>query len=576
MTHVNEPGAPLLVPPSPPAPPPDAGGLVPFYPRGAVYISSAPTDLWRARSIAAAINAEGVAVFLDETNLDGNSPNGQYLWAVNVADHVLVHLANTIGPNSIRDAGASLTRRYIWLVLGAAFARRLRVFCLLDGVSTAELAEEKTLWPLVRGNHPYEMERIEHYVKDCVIRLHDRNPLPTGAGMTVCMWFDKQDRSQAGAVKQLLVKIKPKRGFHCITHEWTARTRAEQLGAAGTLGNAVVVFFGQDGFPGWTDPDFVAHLRRYKGDDRPIILVGLPGYKGTPVVPESIPGTRVWWLDARNTPAFPLEPFLWAVGGYRLDHRPQPVGTSVRTVLRVARPGPDGPSVAPGQGSEQLVREEIEDVLAAHQLRPERVVARWTADGAFLLFDAVDKVDAVAVALSERVRDRPAQFRMGAATGPVELVPRNGGDLGLYGAAVARAIRLEIAAAPCSLLVDGATFEAFPDDCRREYAAQALVPSTGAAIPARRRVFADVPPNTRPPAVEQDRRAVVEMMERLYPESKLDTLMFLLEMPTGEQPSDRDPHNKRVAAVRRWAVSPAGPGVEKLTAELRHLEGHGP
>jgi hypothetical protein len=66
------------------------------------------------------------------------------------------------------------------------------------------------------------------------------------------------------------------------------------------------------------------------------------------------------------------------------------------------------------------------------------------------------------------------------------------------------------------------------------------------------------------------------MMERLYPESRLDTLMFLLEMPTGEQPSDRDPHNKRVAAVRRWMVSPAGSGVEKLKAELRHLEGHGP
>ena len=68
------------------------------------------------------------------------------------------------------------------------------------------------------------------------------------------------------------------------------------------------------------------------------------------------------------------------------------------------------------------------------------------------------------------------------------------------------------------------------------------------------------------------RQDVVRLFDRLYPEDKLEQLVFLLEMPLDMQPSLMlIPLAGRRAEVLRWAASPYGPGVDVLVAELRFL-----
>jgi hypothetical protein len=81
---------------------------------------------------------------------------------------------------------------------------------------------------------------------------------------------------------------------------------------------------------------------------------------------------------------------------------------------------------------------------------------------------------------------------------------------------------------------------------------------------------ADLPPSTAPHS-PGDRKEVVRLFKKLYPEAKLDTLIFLLELPIGAQPSQTLSHDQRCNAVLRWAVSPAGPGLPRLHEALREL-----
>ena len=74
-------------------------------------------------------------------------------------------------------------------------------------------------------------------------------------------------------------------------------------------------------------------------------------------------------------------------------------------------------------------------------------------------------------------------------------------------------------------------------------------------------------------APANNRSEIVRLFGKLYPESKLDTLAFLLAMPHDIRPSAALAYDERCNAVMRWAEASADVGLARLEVELRELVG---
>jgi hypothetical protein len=74
------------------------------------------------------------------------------------------------------------------------------------------------------------------------------------------------------------------------------------------------------------------------------------------------------------------------------------------------------------------------------------------------------------------------------------------------------------------------------------------------------------PPVTVPrtPLPPMNRAALILRLERLIPQSRLDRLMRILNMPLEMQPPSNQPHEQRVVAFVQWLESPSGPGLDSL------------
>jgi hypothetical protein len=95
-----------------------------------VFISHAFHDRWVAGQIAKELAAVGADCVIDSQFLEtGDVIDDELKAALNDADELLVLLTPT-----------ALERRYVWLEIGVAWGRGIRIAGVLYGVSTAELA----------------------------------------------------------------------------------------------------------------------------------------------------------------------------------------------------------------------------------------------------------------------------------------------------------------------------------------------------------------------------------------------------------------------------------------------------
>jgi hypothetical protein len=242
-------------------------------------------------------------------------------------------------------------------------------------------------------------------------------------------------------------------------------------------------------------------------------------------------------------------------------------------------------SAAVAQLNEQI-QTFVDAGLRAVGVRREDTVGTTTGDGAILLFDGAEQAHGFAAAVYAAAKKHSAglvesarrRFRMGAATGEVTLRPRPGGGFDMAGITIADAVRLEAATTPGTLLIDLATYKALPPGLQAAYGEEVVVRGKRDETYRARRCVLD-PDAAEPPAAAPapkpppagDRRAILGLMDRVYPEAALDRLMFLLEMPIANQPARALTHADRCQGVLTWASSPAGPGLARLEAELRAL-----
>jgi len=155
--------------------------------------------------------------------------------------------------------------------------------------------------------------------------------------------------------------------------------------------------------------------------------------------------------------------------------------------------------------------------------------------------------------------------------------PRHGGGYDIGGVTIANAVRLEAASQPGELLVDLATFDALTPELRLELQPDEKISGKRDEVFRARRIVLTPPPEdlrSRPPLrkpASGDRRRILEMFEKLYPESQLETLMYLLEIPLNCRPAVALNFGARRDEVLKWATSPAGVGLPRLESELRYL-----
>ena len=226
--------------------------------------------------------------------------------------------------------------------------------------------------------------------------------------------------------------------------------------------------------------------------------------------------------------------------------------------------------------------------LKAVGLQRDTTVLATTGDGAILVFDRADEAHRFAAVLHAAAKARSAavseasakrRFRTGAATGEIVLRPRAGGGYDMAGVTIANAVRLEAAGRPGELLLDATTYDALPAELRVGYQAEEQVRGKREETFRARRCVMDAeaaeaapaPAHAAPAPPAGNRRTIVSLFGKLYPQTKLDTLLFLLEMPLGAQPARTLTYDEQCNAVLRWAECPAGPGLSRLEEELREL-----
>ena len=124
---------------------------------------------------------------------------------------------------------------------------------------------------------------------------------------------------------------------------------------------------------------------------------------------------------------------------------------------------------------EDQIQALVDEGLAVVGLERDRVVLGTAGDNAILIFESADQMHRFAATVQQAARRHNAAkttplarrwFRMGAATGEIELIPER---RRIVGTTIARAVRLEAASEKGSMLIDAATYEALPEWLRKEY-----------------------------------------------------------------------------------------------------------
>jgi class 3 adenylate cyclase len=222
--------------------------------------------------------------------------------------------------------------------------------------------------------------------------------------------------------------------------------------------------------------------------------------------------------------------------------------------------------------------------------RPDALLTT-TGDGAILGFDSPSKAYEFAIALHEAARNwndvkskgiAQRLFRIGIATGPIEVREQNG-VRDFAGFVIARAVRLEANAEPGQILVDEETFQTLPviarvaftgprkvrgkrDEVFESYSCTCFVPDPK-AIAA---MVHSANPFDRIRGAHSDRdirREVLRLLHSLRPH-QYEELIFLLMIPIDRRPPRSVPIADRRGMILEWAAEEPN-GVVNLCESLK-------
>jgi len=224
----------------------------------------------------------------------------------------------------------------------------------------------------------------------------------------------------------------------------------------------------------------------------------------------------------------------------------------------------------------------------------DQTVMATTGDGAILFFDAASDAHRFAQSVHEATRQHNVEhrqplskrvFRSGAATGDIIMQAKPGGGFDIAGTTIARAVRLEARAQPGGLLVDEATFSAFDPVQKRLYGERrdvagkrdesfaAYLCQLNANGPAEAALLLRDTKKDRPETLAHEfgrgkRIQVLDYFKRLRSHQYFE-LVFLLEMPIGQRPSDALNLDDRKSQIVKWADEYSQ--LETLLEVLREL-----
>lgn len=130
-----------------------------------VFISHASRDRWAAGQIAKELKAVGVNCFLDSEALETGDPvDANLKEALRNADELLVLLTPT-----------ALGRPYVWLEMGVAWGRGIRIIGILFGMTTAELAARDGTPGFMKDVVLRDIEDLERYAEELKQRVEDED-----------------------------------------------------------------------------------------------------------------------------------------------------------------------------------------------------------------------------------------------------------------------------------------------------------------------------------------------------------------------------------------------------------------
>jgi len=196
---------------------------------------------------------------------------------------------------------------------------------LLDRLEPTEVQAHPDTPPEIkqalREGKFFSEEDPVRYLKDLQRRLSalpkDRSPplRPGGFGLLVRLCYRPADERAVVKVEQELAQS----GFASLWDKWCGRKSGLQN--TNNPSDAVVVFFGEKGFPAWGSDQFEMFLLPFAGGGRPIVLASLAGAGELPDLPEDLRAGRRW-VDCRPNNLNRILHLMWAVNGYR-DYRMQ-------------------------------------------------------------------------------------------------------------------------------------------------------------------------------------------------------------------------------------------------------------
>jgi len=126
-----------------------------------IFISHSSKDTWVAKQIAREIIACGASAFLDEADVEvGDDFEERILEFLEKANELLVLLTPW-----------ALDRPYVWAELGAAWARRIPIVGVLQGLSAAELQSREGIPIFLKKRDLIDINDIDRYFVGLATRV---------------------------------------------------------------------------------------------------------------------------------------------------------------------------------------------------------------------------------------------------------------------------------------------------------------------------------------------------------------------------------------------------------------------
>jgi len=126
-----------------------------------IFISHSRKDTWVAKQIAREITMCGASAFLDEADVEvGDDFEERILEFLEKAHELLVLLTPW-----------ALERPYVWAELGAAWARRIPIVGVLQGLSAAELQSRASIPIFLKRRDLIDINDIDRYFAELAIRI---------------------------------------------------------------------------------------------------------------------------------------------------------------------------------------------------------------------------------------------------------------------------------------------------------------------------------------------------------------------------------------------------------------------